>query len=502
MADVHRARVLIADDREENRYVLTRYLESAGFECIQTGTGYGALEIALTAPDAIILDVRLPDISGYEVCKKLKSDPRTAAIPVLQISASFVSSDDRVRALEGGADGYLVHPIDRMVLIATVRALLRLRTAEAVARKAAAEWQSTFDALAEGLALIDTNGCLVRWNRSFVDLCGSNFEVQAGEDAACFLRRLLGTDEPLLQNGRPHQSEFVIAKRTVQFTVTPIKAEEAGPEKILILTDITDRKLAEYAMVTAEKLAATGKMANAIAHEINNPLEALTNLIYLAGSTSSLDAIRDFLSRANQELERVSRITKQSLAFYRDLQQRSSIDLSVLLAEVIAMLERPAALRRVRIACPSPSALTICGFPGQLKQVFVNLIRNATEASPPDTQVAVRIKSILRRGCRGARVTIHDRGAGISESIRERLFDPFFTTKELKGSGLGLWVSRTLISNHGGTIRFRSSERRGKSGTTFEVFLPGGDEANQGVLCGEPRRIERESREELSRTAP
>ena len=114
MPSAIRPRVLVADDREENRYVLSRVLDGAGFDCVQTGTGRQALELAQTLPDVIVLDVRLPDISGYEVCRRIKDDPRTASVSVLQISASFVSSDDRVRALEAGADGYLTHPIDRM----------------------------------------------------------------------------------------------------------------------------------------------------------------------------------------------------------------------------------------------------------------------------------------------------------------------------------------------------------------------------------------------------
>ena len=118
---------------------------------------------------------------------------------------------------------------------------------------------------------------------------------------------------------------------------------------------------------------------------------------------------------------------------------------------------------------PTPA---LCGFPGQLSQVFGNLIRNAAEAAPRASEVAIRVRTIRRTGREGARVTIHDRGSGISESIRAKIFDPFFTTKDLKGSGLGLWVSRTLIMKHGGTIRFRSSEQAAVRGTTFEVFLP------------------------------
>jgi len=482
MPSAIRPRVLVADDREENRYVLSRVLDGAGFDCVQTGTGRQALELAQTLPDVIVLDVRLPDISGYEVCRRIKDDPRTASVSVLQISASFVSSDDRVRALEAGADGYLTHPIDRMVLVATVRALLRLRTAEAVARKAAEQWQSTFDALAEGIALVNAGGSLIRWNRAFEEICGCKAHMKAGDDAVALIEKLLGTAEPLKRREGRYNAEFAIANRTVELSVNSVGTEGAGKEKILILADITDRKLAEYAILTAEKLAATGKLANAIAHEINNPLEALTNLIYLAGSSTSLESIQGFLSHANEELARISRITKQSLAFHRDSQRPVLVDVGALVTEVASLFESSAAVRHVRLVCKVQPGITICGFPGQLTQVFGNLIRNAAEAAPTDSEVAIRIKSVHRAGREGARITIHDRGSGIPPDIKHKLFDPFFTTKDLKGSGLGLWVSKTLVVKHEGTIRFRSSECVHRCGTTFEVFLPMGNMRPQNAI--------------------
>ncbi|HEY6491398.1 MAG: ATP-binding protein [Terracidiphilus sp.] len=461
------------DDREENRYVLCRSLERAGFQCEQTSRGIDALEIAQTLPDLIILDVHLSDISGYEVCQKIKRDPRTASIPVLQISASFVSSEDRARALEGGADGYLVHPIDRLVLAATVRSLLRLRQAETVARRSAEHWQSTFDAMAEGLALVDANNRLLRWNAAFSEICGAEVCPHAGDDAATLFRPLVGSDTPFELNGNNrYNAEFTIDRRSVQLSVSRIPGDDPAAEKILILTDITDQKLAEYAVRTAEKLAATGKLANAIAHEINNPLEALTNLIYLASRAPGIEDVRTLLSRADTELARIARITKQSLAFHRDTQLPVAVDVGDLLADLIGLFENVAAAHKIRLVYDRHPAPAVHAYPGQLSQVFGNLIRNAVEAAAPQSSVVVRIRAVHRGQGEGLRITIHDRGRGIPQDVQRSIFDPFFTTKDLKGSGLGLWVSRSLILRHQGTIRFRSSERAGKSGTVFEVFLP------------------------------
>ncbi len=484
----HRAlkpRVLVVDDREENRYVLCRVLRQAGYECTEIGSGAEALKMAQTLPDLMILDVRLPDISGYEVCQTIKQDARTNQVSILQISASFVSSEDRARALEAGADGYLTHPIDAMVLVATVRALLRLRTAETVARKSAERWQSTFDALSEGLALVNGAGQLVQWNGAFEEICGPPFQVEPGESAASFLDRALGTGEPLRHAGpERYQAEFAIQQRTVQLSVYQVDpdSEEAG--KVLVVSDITDRKLAEYALRTAEKIAATGKLAHAIAHEINNPLEALTNLLYLAGTCNSLDSIHELLSHASSEVERIARITKQTLSFQRDTQHPLVLDVGEVVAEVVALYQKSAKARRVRVVCHRRPTLAIYGFPGQLSQIFSNLVRNAAEAAPQGSEVVVRVRSICRRGREGTRVTIHDRGCGIPLDVRTKLFDPFFTTKELKGSGLGLWVSKNLIVKHDGTIRFRTSTREGASGTTFEVFLPVGGVPAQGSSEG------------------
>ncbi len=473
-----RPRILVVDDREENRYVLCRVLRQAGYDCTEISTGTKALEMVLTMPDLMILDVRLPDISGFEVCERIKQDPRTAQISILQISAAFVSSEDRARALEAGADGYLTHPIDAMVLVATVRALLRLRKAENVARKSAEQWQSTFDALFEGLALVDAEGRLVRWNVAFGTVCAP----APDESAAAVLERVLGTSEALRHAGTERfQADYSIGQRTVQLNVDPVNPQNPESGKVLVLSDITDRKLAEYALRTAEKIAATGRLAHAIAHEINNPLEALTNLLYLAGLSKSLPSIQELVAHASDEVDRIARITRQTLSFQRDTQHPLVLDVGELVSDVVSVYQKSASARRVRVVCHRQPTLAIRGFPGQLSQIFSNLVRNAAEAAPPGSEVVVRVRSIRRRGRQGTRVTIHDCGRGIPTEVCQQIFDPFFTTKELKGSGLGLWVSRNLVMKHKGTIRFRTSTREGASGTTFEVFLPVGGLSVNGL---------------------
>jgi len=468
-----RPHILIVDDREQNRYVLSRVLQRAGYKCDHARTAREALERVKALPELVILDVHLPDLAGTEVCRRIKSDPHTAHIAVLQVSAAFVSGEDKAKALDAGADGYLTHPIDSIVLEATVRSLLRLRRAEMSAREAAAEWQSTFNSLQEGLAVVDAIGTLVRMNAAFAEICRPAGPFEVGQSAADVLRRTFGTDEPLvLSETHGYSAEFQLGEQSFQLRVDHLYVEESPPGRILVLTNITDRKLADYALRTAEKLAAAGNLAQALAHEINNPLEAVMNLIYLAQAGTTESEVKSYLNSASDELARIGRITKQSLSFHRDTLQPMAVDISDIVQEVVEMYSKQAAVRQVRIVFDHRPGVSITGFPGQLRQVFGNLIRNAVEASPSRGDVTVRMRVAQRASGRGARVTVHDRGAGIPSPLQHKLFNPFFTTKELKGSGLGLWVSKTIVSNHGGTLRFHSRTRNGCSGTSFEVFLP------------------------------
>ncbi|RPH44025.1 MAG: response regulator, partial [Planctomycetota bacterium] len=183
-------RILAVDDVEAKRYAWERILTRAGFKVSIASTGEEALARVKEMPDLVILDVRLPDIGGLEVCRRIKDEPTTASIPVLHISASLIAPEDRTLALAGGADGYLSEPVDPEELVATVNALLRMRRAEELARKAAAEWQTTFDAIQDGIAVVDVRGRIIRCNVGFAGMAGKSSAELLSEN----FRRVLVRD--------------------------------------------------------------------------------------------------------------------------------------------------------------------------------------------------------------------------------------------------------------------------------------------------------------------
>ena len=162
--------ILVVDDRPANRYATVHALVRSGFKVMEAQSGREALELAKQVPAAILLDVKLPDILGYEVCRRIKSNPRTSHIPVLQLSAAFADNESRVYALDSGADAYLTQPVEPNVLVATVRSLVKLHEAESRAQIASKQWQATFDALGEGVAIVDPSGVVQRCNRAMTEL--------------------------------------------------------------------------------------------------------------------------------------------------------------------------------------------------------------------------------------------------------------------------------------------------------------------------------------------
>jgi len=231
------------------------------------------------------------------------------------------------------------------------------------------------------------------------------------------------------------------------------------------------------ALVRTEQLAAVGRLAATIAHEINNPLEAVTNLLYLIGKDSSLSAqSRQRLQLADQELDRVAHIAKQTLGFYRDNAAPNWVDVSQTIEELLTVYSYRVRNRDIKIEKELDPSARLFASAGEFRQVFSNLFVNAVDAvSQSGGRIRVRVRTARdwRNGRRGGvRLSVADDGCGISPKHRSKIFEPFYTTKEGVGTGLGLWLSQTIVQKHEGRIRVRSQVQPSQSGTVFSVFWP------------------------------
>jgi PAS domain S-box-containing protein len=257
-------------------------------------------------------------------------------------------------------------------------------------------------------------------------------------------------------------------------------------------TDITDQQRSEEALRQTEKLAATGRLAASIAHEINNPLEAVTNLVYLARIQPANAA--KYLNLADQELDRIAQITKNTLGFYRDTASPVPVDISAVLEEVVTLYARKIQFKRITLRPEYGEKIMITAFPGEIRQIFANLLANAIEAVTDSGSLRIRAREATapdEGNRRGVRITFLDNGTGIAPERIKKIFEPFYTTKKAVGTGLGLWLTVSLVAKHQGSLRVRSSVRPGETWTAFSLFLPQTPQANTLVpssnIAGESR---------------
>ena len=305
-------------------------------------------------------------------------------------------------------------------------------------------------------------------NQSLASLMESIVEEDRG--------RVTRAIEYTRRTGKPFLAEYRVVwpNRDVHWLESRGTATDANPNIWLGVTiDITERKRAEVALIQTEKLAVAGRLAAAIAHEINNPLEAITNLCYLARNTADEETGR-YIAMAEDELRRVAHITSQTLRFHRQQSAACETDLYEVVESIVALYE--ARLRRVKVTVTidsKPMPRLFC-FAGEIRQVLANLIGNALDAMDGGGTLRIRLRpaTAWRTGEPAARVTICDTGHGIPPETLEHIYEPFFTTKTDVGTGLGLWVSTTLIEKHRGRLWVRSSTNPERHGTVFSVVLP------------------------------
>jgi signal transduction histidine kinase len=291
----------------------------------------------------------------------------------------------------------------------------------------------------------------------------------AGAVSTSSLRRL-EMQKPL---GNVLLLERPIRPETLVSTVR--SALRARRRQYQIREQLHQQQQSEEALRKSEKLAVAGRMAASIAHEINNPLESVTNLIYLCSTSERLPEVRTYLATAQQELQRVSAITAHTLRFYREPSGPGPVDMNEVLDSVVTLFCSRLNYANVVVKKECETVPSIIGLAGELRQLFANLVANALDAMRGGGTLTVRAHRAYEwnNGCRaGVRVIIADTGQGISADKRAKIFEPFFTTKGQTGTGLGLWISSEIIQKHHGTVRVKSRVQPQKSGTVFSIFLP------------------------------
>lgn len=301
---------------------------------------------------------------------------------------------------------------------------------------------------------------VVRLNKQAREMSGAEFP----QELKTLDRALIGdsSEETKLAQGR-----------WIQSVATPIWLNGKLIGGVAVNTDVTQKRLQEEALRRSEKLAAVGQLTSSIAHEINNPLESITNLLYLMRLSDSVKEMQEYAAIAQGELARVTEITLQTLRFHRQASKAMAVDVEELIRSVLALYTGRLMVRKIRVETRLRPASRVLCLEGEIRQVVNNLLRNALDAMGSVGRLLIRTSSAydLRRGRSGVRLTIADTGEGIPSQIEAKLFEPFQTTKELTGTGLGLWVSKGIVEKHGGYIQTRT--RRGEQhGTVFAVWLP------------------------------
>jgi PAS domain S-box-containing protein len=247
---------------------------------------------------------------------------------------------------------------------------------------------------------------------------------------------------------------------------------------VLVFRDVTIERKTQAALLATEKLAVAGRLAATIAHEIHNPLDSVSNLLYLIRTGANEEESKHFMEMAEKELARVTQISRSMLSLYRESKMPVQIDLSEIMQEILLLMDRKLADLHVTVHADLPPGIVIEGFPAELRQVFTNLIANGAEAAGRDGQIWVSVEPQRAiqtpggvRSEAGAMVKIRDNGPGIPKEVEAQLFQPFFTTKGQQGTGLGLWVSRGIVNKHSGTIGISSDTSHEAHGSVVSVFL-------------------------------
>lgn len=499
------ARVLCIDDEPAALRLRAQILEHAGHFVVTASTGEEALKkFRAQQFDLVVSDHVLGRGTGTQLASDLRRIKADVPILILsgtsEIPVDIQHADAFLSKLEG--PGVFLEKVADM--LAQFKASVDVSRGEAVPvrigrdtqadeelRVSQARLAAIVSSTMDAIITVDEEQRIVLFNRAAERIFGYRSQQVMGTPLDMLV------PEDLRAAHRVHIKNFgetgttsrsMYSPRTLnalrstgeQFPIeATISQVEAAGQKLytVILRDLSERKRAEEELRKAEKLAVAGRMAATVAHEINNPLETVLNALYLIDRSPSLDSgTRELVTTAQEELQRVTQITKLTLGFYRqDERVQTSVPLSNLIDNVLALYGRKFQLIGVQVEKRYETRDPISVVAGELRQVFSNLIVNAADAlavSGNRLLVHVRNSTNWKTMQHGVSVTICDSGPGIPPKVQARLFELFQTTKGERGTGIGLWVSQGIVKSHGGTIRCRSSVRPGASGAVFTIFIP------------------------------
>ena len=499
--DARLLRVLLVEDNPDDAILIERHLRRNGFraEIFRAETVVEMQELLkqIPCPDVILADYNLPNFSGPAALQILKQSGLD--VPFIMMSGA-VSEETAVESMRAGAHDYvtkqnlvrLIPALERELREATAR---RLQVAaERALRESEARFHSLVESMPLGLLISENSGKIIYSNAALERLLGySSSNLVAGLVSLADLCPSLGDlGEHLTQypktpgavghiTAEPFPGVCVTAAGhsidvLIGLAVLNPESPRAEQQLAAFIADLSLQKKSEEVLRRTEKLAVAGRLAASIAHEINNPLEAITNCLYLIEQSPLPDETRSYLELAQKELDRVAQITVQTLRFYRRSSRATMTDVHDLISTVITLLDSRLRRQHVDIVRDTRPIPLIRAHEGEIRQVLANLIGNAIDALSNGGRLILRKIPVQdwKTGRPGIRITIADTGSGMSPETLRRIFEPFFSTKGITGTGLGLWVSHEIIERHHGHVSVRSREATADrpGGTVFSLFLP------------------------------
>jgi two-component system, cell cycle sensor histidine kinase and response regulator CckA len=486
--------VLCVDDNEDALLSLRLMLTLENYQVRQSSSGAVALELAGEA-DVIVLDVQLPDMSGLEVCQRIKSDPVTRFVPVILVSGYFTRSEDKVEGFAGGGDVYLTKPVDPRELVGQIDALLRIRQAEMTLEQQA----RIIDQIHDAVIGLDLDGRITRWNRGASRLFGYAAGELLGQSCSILTEpgqrsvfRTMLADCDAGATGDPDagaECEATMRKKSgaafhVHCSFSPLHDSRGDVIGLIsYLIDITERKRLEEQIRQSQKMEAVGSLAGGIAHDFNNFLTVILGYSeILLSEMAGGDPSREPILRISQAGEQAAGLTQQLLAFSRrQVMQMRVVNLNELVRDYEKTFGRLLGEDIVLRSDLDPQLRPVKVDPVQMQQVLMNLAMNARDAMPQGGKLTFATRNVTIAADAAAEhsdlapgdhvlLAVTDTGTGIDQATLPRIFEPFFTTKEVgRGTGLGLSTVFGIVKQSGGAVEVRSEPGQG---TTFEVYLP------------------------------